>query len=89
VVGQTLAAAALGRQVLCVTHLAPIAALAQHHLLVAKRVRGGRTRAAVAALTGDERVTEIARMLGGEAGSAAALDHARELLGGRRTGRGV
>ena len=82
VVGQTLVAAAHNRQVLCVTHLAPIAALAQHHLLVAKSVRGGRTRAAVGALTGAERVAEIARMLGGEAGSAAALDHARELLGG-------
>jgi DNA repair protein RecN (Recombination protein N) len=89
VVGQTLVAAAHGRQVLCVTHLAPIAALAQHHLLVAKHVRGGRTRAAVAALTGDERVAEIARMLGGGTGSATALDHARELLGARRNARGV
>jgi DNA repair protein RecN (Recombination protein N) len=89
VVGQALAAASHGRQVLCVTHLAPIAALAQHHLLVAKNVHGGRTRAAVGALAGDARVTEIARMLGGEAGSAAALGHARELLGGRRKPRGV
>jgi DNA repair protein RecN (Recombination protein N) len=52
-------------------------------------VRGGRTRAAATPLAGDARVREIARMLGGEAGSAAALDHARELLGGRRRGRGV
>jgi DNA repair protein RecN (Recombination protein N) len=89
VVGQTLVAAAQGRQVLCVTHLAPIAALAQHHVRVTKTVRGGRTRAAVTALAGDERVAEIARMMGGEAGSAAALDHARELLGGRRKTRGV
>jgi DNA repair protein RecN (Recombination protein N) len=89
VVGQTLAASARGRQVLCVTHLAPIAALAQHHLLVTKSVRAGRTRAVVAPLAGDERVAEIARMLGGEAGSAAALGHARELLGGRRRTRGV
>ena len=89
VVGQTLATAAHGRQVLCVTHLAPIAALAQHHLLVAKSVRAGRTRAAVGALTGDERGVEVARMLGGEAGSAKALDHARELLGPRHKPRGV
>jgi DNA repair protein RecN (Recombination protein N) len=75
--------------VLCVTHLAPIAALAQHHVLVAKSVRGGRTRAGAAPVAGAERVSEIARMLGGEAGSAAALQHARELLGGRRKGRGV
>ena len=89
VVGQTLAATAEARQVLCVTHLAPIAALAQHHVLVAKSVRGGRTRAGAAPVTGAERVSEIARMLGGEAGSAAALQHARELLGARRKGRGV
>jgi DNA repair protein RecN (Recombination protein N) len=89
VVGQTLAAAAAGRQVLCVTHLAPIAALAQHHLRVTKSVHAGRTRAAVGQLAGDDRVEEIARMLGGGGGSAAALGHARELLGGRRRVRGV
>jgi DNA repair protein RecN (Recombination protein N) len=88
VVGETLAASALGRQVLCVTHLAPIAALAQHHVLVTKSVRAGRTRAAVTVLSDDERVAEIARMLGGEAGGVA-LRHARELLGGRRKGRSV
>jgi DNA repair protein RecN (Recombination protein N) len=89
VVGQTLAAAARGRQVLCVTHLAPIAALAAHHVRVTKTVRSGRTRAAVAVVDGDERVAEIARMLGGEAGSATARGHARELLAGRRRTRGV
>jgi DNA repair protein RecN (Recombination protein N) len=88
-VGETLLASAQGRQVLCVTHLAPIAALASHHLLVSKNVRAGRTRAAVAVLDDSERVVEIARMLGGEGGSAAALRHARELLAGRRKGRSV
>jgi DNA repair protein RecN (Recombination protein N) len=88
-VGETLVASAQGRQVLCVTHLAPIAALAQHHLLVTKTVRGGRTRAAVAVVGDDDRVAEIARMLGGEGGSAAALRHARELLTGRRKARSV
>jgi DNA repair protein RecN (Recombination protein N) len=87
-VGETLVASAQGRQVLCVTHLAPIAALAQHHLVVTKAVRGGRTRATVAALGDEERVAEIARMLGGEGGSAA-LRHARELLTGRRKARSV
>jgi DNA repair protein RecN (Recombination protein N) len=84
VVAQTLAAAAEGRQVLCVTHLAPIAAAAAHHLRVSKSVRGGRTRVAAAPLAGDERVEEIARMLGGPA--ATAREHARTLLGGRRAG---
>jgi len=84
VVGQALAAAAQGRQVLCVTHLAPIAALAQHHLRVSKSVRAGRTRAAVTTLTPGEQVEEIARMLGGPSVTAAAREHARDLLGGPR-----
>jgi DNA repair protein RecN (Recombination protein N) len=84
VVAQTLAAAAAGRQVLCVTHLAPIAAAADHHLHVTKTVRAGRTRVAVAPLAGDERVEEIARMLGGATTTAAARQHARDLLGTRR-----
>jgi DNA repair protein RecN (Recombination protein N) len=84
VVAQTLAGAAEGRQVLCVTHLAPIAALADHHLRVSKSVRGGRTRMAVAPLAGDERVEEVARMLGGATTTAAAREHARDLLGARR-----
>jgi DNA repair protein RecN (Recombination protein N) len=84
VVGQTLAAAAQGRQVLCVTHLAPIAALAHHHLRVSKSVRAGRTRAVVTALAATERVEEIARMLGGASVTAAAREHARDLLGARR-----
>ena len=84
VVAQTLASAAEGRQVLCVTHLAPIAAFAAHHLRVSKSVRGGRTRMAVAPLAGDERVEEVARMLGGTTTTAAAREHARNLLGARR-----
>ena len=84
VVAHTLSGAAEGRQVLCVTHLAPIAALAAHHLRVSKSVRGGRTRMAVASLAGDERVEEVARMLGGATITAAAREHARDLLGARR-----
>ena len=87
VVAQTLAAAADGRQVLCVTHLAPIAAAADHHLHVTKSVRAGRTRVAVAPLAGDERVEEIARMLGGAATTTAARQHARDLLGARHRRR--
>jgi DNA repair protein RecN (Recombination protein N) len=83
-VAHALAAAAEGRQVLCVTHLAPIAALAHHHLRVAKSVRAGRTRVATMPLTGNERVGEVARMLGGDAASSTALGHARTLLGGRK-----
>ena len=86
---QKLTAVAERRQVLCVTHLAPIAAAAQHHVRVAKSVRGGRTRATCGTLKADERVEEIARMLGGDPPTAAALGHARELLGAARRRRPV
>jgi DNA repair protein RecN (Recombination protein N) len=84
VVAETLARAAENRQVLCVTHLAPIAALADRHLRVVKGVRGGRTRVTAASLTADERVEEVARMLGGPTTTAAAREHARGLLRARR-----
>jgi DNA repair protein RecN (Recombination protein N) len=86
VVAGALVAAAEGRQVLCVTHLAPIAARAGHHLLVAKSVRGGRTRVTSTALAGEARVAEIARLLSGAAVTGAALRHARELLTGAAPG---
>jgi DNA repair protein RecN (Recombination protein N) len=81
VVAEKLATVGMGRQVLCVTHLPPIAARAHQHLQVTKTTRGGRTRATVSALTGSARVEEIARMLGGEAPTETARRHARELLG--------
>ena len=78
VVGDRLAAVAARRQVLCVTHLAQIAARAGHHVRITKSVRGRRSRASVETLRGEPRVAEIARMLGGE--TKAGLEHARELL---------
>ncbi|HKW93624.1 MAG TPA: DNA repair protein RecN, partial [Methylomirabilota bacterium] len=80
VVGQKLGATAKGRQVLCVTHLGPIAAHAAHHLLVEKRVSRGATRTSVTALAAATRVDELARMLGGERVTDASRRHARELL---------
>ena len=80
VVGQKLAASAAGRQVLCVTHLAPIAAYAGQHLLVEKRVARGATRTSVTLLPAAARVDELARMLGGERVTEASRRHARELL---------
>lgn len=81
VVAQKLAAAAEGHQVLCVTHLAPIAARAAHHVRVSKSVRGGRTRVSAELVTGDARVEEIARMVAGDRVTETARGHARELLG--------
>ena len=80
-VGERLQDVARGRQVLVVTHLARIAARAANHLLVEKVAGEGTTVAALRRLDGEERVREIARMLGGDPESAPSLDHARELLG--------
>ena len=79
-VGDKLKALAGGAQVLCVTHLPQIARLADQQLRVTKRVKDGRTTVGVEDLTGDARVQDIARMLGGTDGDAKALEHARELL---------
>ena len=79
-VGQKLRQTAAGRQVLCVTHLAPIAAYAEHHLLVEKRVAKAATRTTVTALDAGGRVEEVARMLGGERVTEASRRHSRELL---------
>jgi DNA repair protein RecN (Recombination protein N) len=56
---------------------------------VTKSVRAGRTRATVGALKADERIEEIARMLGGDPPTAAALGHARELVSGAARTRPV
>ena len=69
------------RQVLAVTHLPQVAACADHHLLVSKAAAHGQVNSQVRAVAGEERVSEIARMLGGEKLSATTLAHAREMLG--------
>jgi len=78
-VGRKLARLAKGRQVLCVTHLAQLAAHADRHFSVTKQPHGDRTVAVVAELDEDRRVAELSRMLSG-ADTEAATDHARELL---------
>jgi DNA repair protein RecN (Recombination protein N) len=87
IVGGKLAAISRGRQVLCVTHVAQIAAHADWHLTVAKAVRGGRTRTTVEPLEASARVDEIARMLGGEIVTDTGRRHARELLAAARAAR--
>jgi DNA repair protein RecN (Recombination protein N) len=69
------------RQVLAVTHLPQVAACADHHLLVSKAAANGQVSSQVRGVSGEERVSEIARMLGGEKLSATTLAHAREMLG--------
>ncbi len=79
-VGRSLAAIAADHQVLVVTHLAQVAAWADAHVVVDKQVEGDTTVTTVAEVDGDERTTELARMLSGTPGSATAREHARELL---------
>ena len=70
-----------GRQVLAVTHLPQVAACADQHLVVHKQRSTQGTSSSVTPVMHDERVREIARMLGGAHLSATTLAHAREMLG--------
>ena len=79
-VGETMRRLAAYHQVFAITHLPQIAARAHHHILVSKGARGGVTTADVVVLASDERVAEIARMLGGDPESEVSRAHARELL---------
>lgn len=80
VVGQKLASLGDRFQVLCITHLPQIAGWGRTHFLIEKRVQGRRTVTSVNRLDGDDRVAEIARMMGGAAAGEKALESARELL---------
>jgi DNA repair protein RecN (Recombination protein N) len=75
------------RQVLAVTHLPQVASCADHHFVVSKKSQGGSTTSAVAPVTGEARVAEIARMLGGEKLSSTSLAHAQEMLASGATPR--
>jgi DNA repair protein RecN (Recombination protein N) len=83
IVGRELARLGAQAQVLCVTHLAQVAAQAAQQLKVSKLTDGRTTRTSVKALSVDERIAEIARMLGGVDITDRALEHAREMLGVR------
>jgi DNA repair protein RecN (Recombination protein N) len=80
-VGEHLRALSKHHQVLCVTHLPAIAALAHHHFKVSKDVAAGRTRTKAAELFEQDRVEEIADMIAGGAAHATARAEARRLLG--------
>ena len=86
-VGRKLAGVAATHQVICVTHLAPIAALAEFHHVVEKQVSDGRTFTTVRRLDEAERVRELARMLGGAEITAQAERHAAEMLKAHGSGR--
>ncbi len=79
-VGEHMKKLAQNRQIFCITHLASIAVYADNQIKISKAVQDGRTVSSVSPVTGEQRVSEIARMLSGEAMSDAALEHARSML---------
>src|SRR6266542_1063177 len=79
--GRVLAEVSRGRQVICVTHLPQVAAFADRHHRVEKRIAAGRTHAGVALLDAEEdRRREVARMMAGATITDAALEHAAALI---------
>jgi DNA repair protein RecN (Recombination protein N) len=80
-VGRLMKQLGKDRQVMAVTHLPQVAACSDHHLVVAKKAENGKTMSTVEPVHGEERVAEIARMLGGERLSSTTLAHAKEMLG--------
>ena len=81
-VGRRLQELGASRQVLCVTHLPQVASLAAHHLRISKVTDGKATRTRVAVLGEEERIEELARMLGGVEITQKTIDHAAEMLAG-------
>jgi DNA repair protein RecN (Recombination protein N) len=79
-VGRLMKQLGRDRQVLAVTHLPQVAACADRHFVVSKQSRDGSTRSDVDPVTGEARVAEVARMLGGERLSSTSLAHAQEML---------
>ena len=83
-IGQTLKKTSAGRQVICVTHTAQIAAQADRHLLIQKSVEGERTFTRLYPLEGEDRVQELARIISGDQITPISLANAREMLGPER-----
>lgn len=80
VVGKKLSFLARHHQVICITHLPQIAKFGDHHFKISKHVEQGRTITNIDPLGDEERIKEIARMLGGVEITRATIDHAREML---------
>ena len=79
-VGRLMRQLGVDRQVMAVTHLPQVAACADHHLVVKKQMQGTRTVSQVTWVAGEDRVAELARMLGGERLLSSTLAHARDML---------
>ena len=79
-VGKKLKALARANQVLCVTHLPQIATFADHHYVIEKKDRNGRTRTSIRPIIGDERTEEVARMLSGAKLTDTSRKHAEQMI---------
>ena len=79
-VGRLMKQLGRDRQVLAVTHLPQVASCADHHLVVAKQLKAGTTLSTLGSVQGEQRVAEIARMLGGERLGGTTMAHAKEML---------
>jgi DNA repair protein RecN (Recombination protein N) len=79
-IGMKLKQVSRGKQILCVTHLAQIAAQADRHMLIDKKVEGNRTFTTLVPLDFEGRKTEIARIMGGTHITQLTLDNAEEML---------
>ena len=80
IVGEKMKAVARRHQVIAITHLPQSAVYGDRHLVVSKAVSGGRTRTRISEVEGEDRVSEVARMLGGEKLTTVVRKHAEELL---------
>jgi DNA repair protein RecN (Recombination protein N) len=80
IVGEKLKRMANGRQIICITHLPQIAAFADHHYMIEKRSDDADTYTTLTELSDEERVKEIARLIGGSTVTGTTMDSARELI---------
>jgi DNA repair protein RecN (Recombination protein N) len=80
VVGKKLNALSKKHQLICITHLPQIACFGSNHYHIVKQVENGRTTTAIRPMDQEERIMEIARMLGGETITPTALEHARAMM---------
>lgn len=80
-VGQKIKAISKSVQIICITHLPQIACLADNHIFIDKIIEGNKTYTKMKKLDKEERIREIARMLGGLENIEASMEHARKLVG--------
>jgi len=80
-IAEKISGIAQASQVLCITHLPQVAAMADHHYFIAKEIKGNRTETQLTRLSEHDRISEIARMSAGTQVTKLAMEHANELLG--------